>query len=759
MSASRVDAVVDDDLDDPQLLAAVSEYMKAVERGERPSRKAWAARYPELGQALEDCLDGLELVQSAAPKSKPIAIPDSAIGQPIGDFKLIREIGRGGMGVVYEAEQLSLGRKVAVKVLPFAAALDAKHLQRFRNEAQAAAHLHHTNIVPVYAVGCERGVHFYAMQLIEGRTLASVIRELRSLEGRADRKTWPSDAGGIMPSLPKADQPVAPDSPTDSTTSSMATDKLRRSREFYRTAARLALQAAQALEHAHQMGVVHRDVKPGNLLVDHRGHLWVTDFGLARLPFDVSLTMTGDMLGTLRYMSPEQALGKRMIVDHRTDVYSLGATLYELLTLEYAVPGTDRQEVLQALANNEPKPARQHDKNIPIELETIVHKALAKSPGERYATAAEFAEDLQRFLSDRPILARPPTIADRIGKWGRRHRTFVAAAAVFTVLLAAGLAVSTAIIASEHIKTAAALKSEKAHATAAAKAQESAEARFQQARRVVDLLTQVGEEDLSELPQARVVRRKILETASEYYEDFLRETEGDPALQAELSATRQRVARVLGELSLLQSSNKLIWNAHLLSDVDVQRELKLSDADVTVLRDAQKKFWQTRLEISFQEFLSLPPAEKRAKVDAHARDYVQAVEGVLSAEQRNRLSQIALQDRSVDAFRSADVLEKLDLTKTQRDRIRARIDDANLASMQYDSLQWGRHRKRSDEERRSDDEREQQYMAFKNKTMEQVLAELTPEQRDRWNSMVGPPFKGTLERGRGPRGPLPPPKG
>jgi eukaryotic-like serine/threonine-protein kinase len=734
MSAQPTAAVAEDELDDPRLLAAVDEYLKAVERGERPTRKAWAARYPELGRALEDCLDGLDLVQSAAPKSKVVAIPDSVAAQPIGDYRLLREIGRGGMGVVYEAEQLSLGRRVAVKVLPFAAALDAKHLQRFRNEAQAAAHLHHSNIVPVYAVGCERGVHFYAMQLIDGRTLSSVIRELRALEGRRDVKTWPSDAGIPSPNF----APVAedPQQPSDATTSSMASNRLNRSREFFRTAARLALQAAQALEHAHQMGVVHRDVKPGNLLIDHRGHLWVTDFGLARLPFDVSLTMTGDMLGTLRYMSPEQALGKRMIVDHRTDVYSLGATLYEMITLEYAVPGVDRQEVLQSLANDEPIPPRQHDKHIPVELETIVLKALSKLPSERYSTCADFADDLERFLSDRPILARPPTMIDRLAKWARRHRTFVGASAVFIVLLTAGLGVSTAIIAREHMKTAAALESEKKHAKAAAEATTSAESRFQQARKVVDLLTQVGEEELADSPRNRELRRKILETALGYYEEFLRERGDEPELQADLEAARQRVSRVLAELSLLQSGMRKISQSWLLSRPDVQEELQLSEATRTALRDAR------RFDMSFRDFIQLSPEERRAKFENHGRKHEETINALITTAQKERLAQIALQEQSFDAFRDIEVMEELKLTKPQRDRVKAHVDDAFFARMQY-------HRSgRSHED-------EERYSAFKNQTMERILAILTPEQREKWKSMNGPPFErfGGVNRRREPSPP------
>jgi Flp pilus assembly protein TadD len=201
----------------------------------------------------------------------------------------------------------------------------------------------------------------------------------------------------------------------------------------------LGIQAAEALEHAHQLGVVHRDVKPANLLVDGRGHLWVTDFGLAQVQSQAGLTLTGDLVGTLRYMSPEQALGRRELVDHRSDIYSLGVTLYELLALEPAVPGSDRQELLRRIASEEPRPPRRLNKAIPAELETIVLKALAKSPAERYATAQEMADDLERFLRDEPIRARRPTLVQRARKWSRRHRPVVRTAVASLVLMAAVL--------------------------------------------------------------------------------------------------------------------------------------------------------------------------------------------------------------------------------------------------------------------------------------------------------------------------------
>jgi serine/threonine protein kinase/WD40 repeat protein/tetratricopeptide (TPR) repeat protein len=376
------------------------------------------------------------------------------------------------MGVVYEAEQLSLGRRVALKVLPFAATLDPKQLQRFRNEAHAAAQLHHPHIVPVYATGCARGVHYYAMLLIEGQTLAALIRELRRSEERqaagepgpaGPPASRPSPSASARPTdtLATGSYPVAPFVPpyregaglmAARTADTAPQGRLvpaysARSPAYVRMAANLALQAAEALEHAHQLGVIHRDVKPSNLLLDDQGQLWVTDFGLAHMQSQPGLTMTGDLLGTLRYMSPEQALAQRAVIDHRTDVYSLGVTLYELLTLEPAVPGGDRQEVLRRIAFEEPRPPRRLDKTIPAELETIVGKAMEKKPEDRYGTARELADDLRRFLEYKAIRAKRPTLLHRARKLARRHPGVLGMAAALLAVLAVGSAVSTVLIA------------------------------------------------------------------------------------------------------------------------------------------------------------------------------------------------------------------------------------------------------------------------------------------------------------------------
>lgn len=365
-------------VDDPRVVQATEEYAELLRNGARPDRAAFLARHAAIADALAACLDGLEFVHAVGGDISGAAGRMNGDGTdflrsevPLGDYQLIRELGRGGMGIVYEAEQLSLGRRVALKVLPLASTMDAKQLQRFKNEARAAASLHHEHIVPVYGVGCERGVHFYAMQLIEGKSLAVLIRQLQGEPDSSGGGQTQSPAGRSCHRFDRAQASVeskSPSVPGDVTASypgttppqteevaALETQASRKDRAHYRSIAEMMAQAADALEHAHSLGIVHRDVKPGNLLLDNAGHLWVTDFGLARFGSDADLTMTGDLLGTLRYMSPEQALAKHGLVDHRTDVYSLGATLYELLTLLPAMGGADKQEILKRIAFEEPR--------------------------------------------------------------------------------------------------------------------------------------------------------------------------------------------------------------------------------------------------------------------------------------------------------------------------------------------------------------------------------------------------------------------
>ncbi len=415
--------------DDSVFAELVEELTARVQAGQSVDIDRMAGPHPEHAERLRALLPALRMLGHLGAVENPSAGgepagPRMSAMEVLGDFRFLREVGRGGMGVVYEAEQLSLGRRVALKVLPFAATLDPRQLLRFRNEAQAAALLQHAHIVPIYFVGCERGVHYYAMQYIEGQTLADLIDELRQ-----------QPPGSTAASL----SATAPAVPAGSPDTATAGDRLRSTEHtaqgpgYFRAVAQLGEQAARALQHAHEQGIIHRDIKPGNLMLDVHGHLWLTDFGLARVCTEAGLTFTGDVVGTLRYMSPEQALGRPELVDHRTDVYSLGVTLYELLTLHPALGGDDRQELLRQLADPEPPP-RPFPRAVPRELQTIVHKAMARSPQERYGSAAELADDLRRFLEDRPIQARRPSAVHRLRKWCRRHRVLVTASVLVLVL-------------------------------------------------------------------------------------------------------------------------------------------------------------------------------------------------------------------------------------------------------------------------------------------------------------------------------------
>lgn len=442
------------------LVQAIKEYQTALDSGDPPDREAFLAGYAEIATVLADCLDNLEFMRNIAPQltdqnatSAGRGSPDSAaaptagLQHQLGDFRIIREVGRGGMGVVYEAEQISMSRHVALKVLPFAAVLDQKVLQRFRSEAQVAGQLVHQNIVPVYSVGCERSVHYYAMQFIKGMTLAELILELKEPRVRRPeskvRSPDSSDGEDHSPS-----QIRSPKSELDtSAIAALSTARSNHDLAYIRSAANLMIQVAQALEYAHGQGVIHRDIKPSNLMVDGQGKVWVTDFGLAHVESGPSVTITGDFLGTLRYMSPEQALAQRVVVDHRTDIYSLGLTFYELLTQRPAFTGSNRQELLRQISFDEPPRPRRTNKAIPPDLETILLKSMEKNPTDRYSTADELAEDIQRFVDDRPIHARPPTLAQRSAKWCRRHKLPVATIAVTVLVLLACIAAGSSVMA------------------------------------------------------------------------------------------------------------------------------------------------------------------------------------------------------------------------------------------------------------------------------------------------------------------------
>jgi serine/threonine protein kinase len=427
------------------------EFLEGLRRGEKPTAEEYAQRHPEAAELIRQVFPSLEVMGETEihrTNTSP-SESDDKLGV-IGDYRIIGEIGRGGMGVVYEAHQLSLDRRVALKVLPFAAVLDARQIKRFQNEARAAAQLKHPNIVQVFGVGCERSVHFYAMEFVEGETLAKIITDLQHLEGVKDIAVHKGSlacnmvSGQFESSATSTTVPENEGKDESSNKISVSTMPSSRSKAYFRNVAQIGTQVAEALDHAHHEGVIHRDIKPSNLMLDAQGKAWVTDFGLARIESDAGMTMTGDLVGTLRYMSPEQAMAKRVVVDYRTDIYSLGVTLYEMLALCPAFPQTNQQELLKQIAFDEPPRLTRINRKMPADLETIILKAIEKNPSGRYETASEFSKDLKRFLDDEPIHAKRPSSAQIVAKWAKRHTSAVywtaAALFSFTVLSVIGLA-------------------------------------------------------------------------------------------------------------------------------------------------------------------------------------------------------------------------------------------------------------------------------------------------------------------------------
>jgi WD40 repeat protein/serine/threonine protein kinase len=409
----------------------------------------------DVGRHLDNCPGCEAAVQALENLSDPVIVglrrrpSDSALSgtrpggsfslpEQLGDYRIVRQVGRGGMGVVYEAEQVSLQRRVALKVLPHHALLDPEAVERFRREAKAAAKLHHTNIVQVFGTGEQDGLLYFVMQFIPGAGLDTLIRELKRR-----RK-------GSPPTIAVPETGV-PDVSLDSAVQGLLTGRFgaggepadevppgRRSHSFWESVAHVGIQVADALAFAHAQGVLHRDIKPSNLLLDPQGMVWVTDFGLAKETTETSdLTRSGFLVGTLRYAPPERFRGQ---ADARGDVYGLGVVLYELLTLRPPFSSDNRAELLQLVMHSEPPRPRQVNPAVPYDLETIVLKAIAREPAQRYQTVAEMGEDLRRFVDDRPVRARRVNTAERLLRWCRREPRTAGLLAALLLACAGGLA-------------------------------------------------------------------------------------------------------------------------------------------------------------------------------------------------------------------------------------------------------------------------------------------------------------------------------
>jgi serine/threonine protein kinase len=705
-------AIATDDDRDPVDIAA-DEFADRYRNGEYPSVTEYVERFPGQADELRELLPAVAMMEQL--KSKEESRIDSIERQSVisgleqlGDFRIVREIGHGGMGVVYEAEQESLGRHVALKVLSPATLGSPQVIRRFRREAETVARLHHTNIVPVFGVGDEKGLHYYVMQLIEGEPLNQVISGLRDKSGgtttegpadtawgepTAERKAEnsapasaaepdaasadrgsgadPNAAASTRPDsgihnvdVPKRDEDSAatileshggssrsmdPDgghvhegklqsdlaqtSPASEDLSHhgpvpegdlvSATDRLSSLLEagnYWKAVAEIGIQVARALDYAHGHGVWHRDIKPSNLLIDQSGTVWLVDFGLARIAEDNDLTQTGDLLGTLRYMSPEQVVGE---FDQRSDVYSLGLTLYELLTFRPAHDASIRSRIMQQINEANPISPRQINPAIPKDLETIILKATAHDAADRYQTADELAEDLRRFASGFPIRARRSSLMEQLWRWSRRNPALAWTTATTLVLLVTVAAVSTWGLVSANDANRELTKERARTGAERDRAEDNLSLALQAFEEIVDGISQRGipqsvQADLNSdietedgeaaqpvaalTPAVTEADAELLNRLLQFYIDFASRNETSPEVAYQTAKAQRRVGDIYRRLGRQEDAIEAYENARSQYHVLSLTELAAGSDDLLAASDAPATYdaTMTVAEISNQ---------------------------------------------------------------------------------------------------------------------------------------------------------------
>lgn len=441
--------------DDTLIAKLAEEYTRELRAGNAKDIEEYARKYPQAAERIRELFPTLMLLEGMAgtgdtTSAEPVYPSALTAGSTFGQYRITREIGRGGMGIVYEAVHVLLEKQVALKVLMLNSLTNASSLERFFREARMAASLHHTNIVPVFDVGQIAGMPYYAMHYVDGRGLDAVMRamQLSPAEASADVSSQKSQSETVSaieaPSAPSARSRKKKDRSDWRFVDPSARVRAglpARIDDYFRWVANIGIQAAQGLAHAHERKVIHRDIKPSNLLIDKQGVLWIADFGLARRIEDPAVTQSGALIGTPRYMSPEQAEAAKRPVDHRSDIYSLGVTLYELLTFRPVFEGKTPHDVISQILTREPVAPRRLNDEIPTDLSTIVMKAMAKRPEDRYQSASQLAEDLGRWIRMEPVKARRIGLIGRIIRWCRRNPrlSLVTAIAATIILVLSGI--------------------------------------------------------------------------------------------------------------------------------------------------------------------------------------------------------------------------------------------------------------------------------------------------------------------------------
>ncbi len=575
-----------------RLGALDNDFVEKPARRRAPSVEGHAAAHADVTAEIHRTIPSAQKTGESEPDSVDVTgdfdatavVVRGARLERLGDFRVLREAGRGGMGVVYEAEQQSLGRRVALKVLAAHTIPDPAQVRRFEREARAAAQLHHTNIVPVFGVGEQDGLHYYAMQFIPGLGLDNVIDEVKRLRSStstsAPAGAPPPELGedpvgiattatGIARSLvteqfvpttlltdgPSSSEASQPDEPEMTFHSPrrmvVATEPASKGRigpsdlgsdaRYWRSVARVGLQVAGALEYAHTQGILHRDIKPSNVLLDAQGTAWVADFGLAKAVEGDDLTHTGDIVGTIRYMAPERFHGR---CDARSDVYALGLTLYEMVALRPAFEQAARQALIRQVMEEEPARLRKLSVTLPRDLETVVQKAIARDPAGRYATAGALAEDLARFLDGKPIRARDTGVLERCWKWARRRPAIAALLAGLAVAIVTGLMAVTW------------------QWRAAVAARDGARRTLKMANEAVNTYyKEVSEEHLLNEPGMQPLRERLLRLSLPYYKSFAEQQTNDPGLRVQLANAYFRWGTITGEIGSKEEAKRILSTA------------------------------------------------------------------------------------------------------------------------------------------------------------------------------------------------------
>ncbi len=490
------------------------EYLRRREAGEERVLDSLCTRHPEQADLLRVRAADIE----AAEKLVPGLLIDQPVQKRIGHYTLLRELGRGGMGVVYLALDNRLERFVALKMLSNRFSTSGKSFERFRREQRAIAHLSHPGIIPIYEIGEEQGQPYFTMEYVDGRTLSDMLQELRKLDRPVEELTGLD----LRRTLEGEDEREHTEEETADWEEGVHLGRAGWGGSYVEAVARLILQVAEALAHAHENEVIHRDVKPSNLLVRRSGRVDLFDFGLARLAGEQSMTLTGEFAGTPSYVSPEQVAARRMGIDQRTDVYSLGVTLYEMLALRVPFQGETTEQVFKQILVKEPTPPHRVNSAVASDLETICLTAMEKDPDRRYASAGELADDLRRFLEFHPIQARPVGALTRMSRFVRRHRAASLASALALLIAVGAPSLFWAL--------------ERGHSRQERQLKNEASESFEMARNAVEqMLTRVAEVDLAERPGLGPLQRKLLDDALTFHRRFLDRRRADPRVSLDVA--------------------------------------------------------------------------------------------------------------------------------------------------------------------------------------------------------------------------------